>query len=62
MEKVKEDGSQPPGTPMPEALTPSSGVCEHCTQVVHRLSCRQNISTHKKIKISKPFGRRWLGR
>lgn len=45
-------GSQPTVIPIPKDQIPSSGICVHCTHVVHRYTSRQNTLTHK-IKINK---------
>ena len=46
--KHPHGSSQPPITPVPGDPMPSSGLLEHCTQVVHIQACRQNTSAHKK--------------
>lgn len=38
-------GSQPFCTPVPRDLMPSSELWAHCTHVVHRNACRQNVYT-----------------
>lgn len=48
--KVRDGASQPSVTPSPEALTPPSGLCKHCTQMIAQQTCRQNIRAHKKDK------------
>lgn len=43
--------AQPSETPAPKYSTPSSDLCGHCTQVIHRRTCRQSIMHIIFLKI-----------
>lgn len=43
----RHGNSKLPETPVPGTPTPSSGLCRHCTHIVHKYTSRQNTHTHK---------------